>query len=254
MMDPILKCENVSKYFGDFAAVKDLSFHVNPGEVFGIAGPNGAGKTTLFNIISNIPFPPTSGKIIFNDEEIQGLKPHKICHLGLVRTFQIPAIFKEMTYLENVQVGSIFGKDLSLHRSTAKLAIDSAKEAIKLVGLFEERYKRPRGAPLFDIKRLMIASAVAMKPKLLLLDEPVGGLNSSEIMQLMELIRKLQDDGITIVIIEHVMTCLMAISQRVMILNYGEKLAEGKPEEVAENEDVIEAYLGKEYRKYMRTG
>jgi len=253
-MKPILRCENVSKYFGDFAAVKDLSFHVDPGEVFGIAGPNGAGKTTLFNIISNIPFPPTSGKIIFNEVEIQGLKPHKICHLGLVRTFQIPAIFKEMTYLENVLVGGIFGNDFSFYRSNSKLSLESAEEAIKLVGLFEERDKLPKGAPLFDIKRLMIASAVAMKPKLLLLDEPVGGLNSSELMQLMELIRKLQDEGITIVIIEHVMTCLMAISQRVMILNYGEKLAEGKPEEVAENEDVIEAYLGKEYRKYVRAG
>jgi len=253
-MEPILKCENVSKYFGDFAAVKDLSFQVNPGEVFGIAGPNGAGKTTLFNIISNIPFPPSSGKIIFNGAEIQGLKPHKICHLGLVRTFQIPAIFNEMSYLENVLVGGIFGRDFSFYHSNSKLSMDSAYEAIKLVGLFEERDKHPKGVPLFDIKRLMIASAVAMKPKLLLLDEPVGGLNSSEIMQLVELIRKLQSKGITVVIIEHVMTCLMAISQRVMILNYGEKLAEGKPEEVAGNEDVIEAYLGKEYRKYLRTG
>ena len=254
MMEPILRCESVSKYFGDFGAVKDLSFHVNPGEVFGIAGPNGAGKTTLFNIISNIPFPPTSGKIIFDEVEIQDMKPHKICHLGLVRTFQIPAIFKEMTYLENVLVGGIFGKDASFHLSNSKLSLESAQEAIKLVGLFEESGKLPKGAPLFDIKRLMIASAVAMKPKLLLLDEPVGGLNSSEIMQLMELIRKLQEEGITIVIIEHVMTCLMTISQRVMILNYGEKLAEGKPDEVAENEDVIEAYLGKEYRKYLRAG
>jgi branched-chain amino acid transport system ATP-binding protein len=252
-MAPILRCENVSKYFGDFAAVKDLSFHVNPGEVFGIAGPNGAGKTTLFNVISNIPFPPSSGKIIFNGEEIQGLKPHKICHLGLARTFQIPLIFKEMTYLENVLVGGIFGKDFSFYRSDSKLSMDSANQAIKLVGLFEKRDNYPKSAPLFDIKRLMIASAVAMKPKLLLLDEPVGGLNSSEIMQLVDLIRKLQNEGITIVIIEHVMTCLMTISQRVMILNYGEKLAEGKPEEVAENEAVIEAYLGKEYRKYLRT-
>jgi branched-chain amino acid transport system ATP-binding protein len=181
------------------------------------------------------------------------LKPYKICHLGLVRTFQIPAIFKDMTYLENVLVGGIFGKDFIFYRSDSKLSMDSAQEAIKLVGLFEKKDNYPKGAPLFDIKRLMIASAVAMKPKLILLDEPVGGLNSSEIMQLVDLIRKLQNEGITIVIIEHVMTCLMTISQRVMILNYGEKLAEGRPEEVAENEAVIEAYLGKEYRKYLRT-
>lgn len=253
-MKPLLGCINVSRYFGAFAAVKNLNFQVFPGEVYGIAGPNGAGKTTLFNAVTNIPFSVTSGKVILDGKEIQKLKAHQICHAGIARTFQIPHVFDKFTYLENVMVGSLFGKHTKAGRTTkgrhsrnGTSPHESAIEALRTVDLLEKKDTLARGAPLFDIKRLMVASALATRPRLLLLDEPVGGLNRSEIEQLLDLIKKVNEEGVTTVIIEHIMTALMTVSNRVMILHNGEKISEGTPEEVGSDKAAIEAYLGKEY-------
>ena len=253
-MKPLLECKNVSKYFGDFAAVKNLDFQVFPGEIYGIAGPNGAGKTTLFNVITAIPSSLTSGKIIFDGQEIQRLKAHQICHRGIARTFQIPNIFERFTYLENVMIGNIFGKTAKagrISKSPVKTDPNSAQEGVidvlRMVGLLEKKDVSVRGVSLFDMKRLMLASALATRLKLILLDEPMGGLNKAEIEQSLDLIRKINKQGITIVIIEHMMTALMTICDRVMILHCGEKISEGKPEEVGRDKAAIKVYLGEEY-------
>ncbi len=254
-MKPLLECINVSRYFGAFAAVKNLSFQVFPGEIYGIAGPNGAGKTTLFNSITGIPFAVTSGKVMLDSKEIQNMKAHQICHAGIARTFQIPHVFEDFTYLDNVMVGSLFQTRIKADKTAQRRRVrngpsprESAIDALRTVDLLEKRDASARGASLFDIKRLMVASALATRPRLLLLDEPVGGLNRSEIEHLLDLIRKVNSEGVTTVIIEHIMTALMTISNRVMILQSGEKICEGTPEEVGSDEAAIEAYLGKEYR------
>jgi len=252
---PILECKNVSKYFGDFAAVKDLSFEVSSGEVYGIAGPNGAGKTTLFNAITSVTLSATSGKILLDSVEIQRLKSHQICHMGIARTFQIPHVFDNFTYLGNVMIGSIFGggKHGTSHLRTllkrdGKSLEERAIRSLGAVGLLERKDEPARGAALFDIKRLMLASALATEPRLVLLDEPVGGLNRQEIDQIINLIRRLKEQGITFAIIEHIMTALMSVSDRVMILHRGQKLCEGEPREVGRNKAAIEAYLGEEFK------
>ena len=241
IVKPLLECKNVSKYFGDFAAVKNLSFEVFPGETYGIAGPNGAGKTTLFNIITGIPIHATSGHILFKNKEIQKLKGYQICHRGLARTFQIPNIIEGFSYLENVLLGSAFTKP-----THAKSPRERAVEALTMVGLPEKKNMLARGSSLYDRKRLMLASALAANPESILLDEPVGGLNKLEIANLTTLFTELKTENITLIIIEHVMTTLMVISDRVMILQQGEKICEGSPEEVSCDPAVIEAYLGED--------
>lgn len=252
-MGPILQCQEVSKYFGAFAALKGITFVVNTGEIFGVAGPNGAGKSTLFNVITANPFTATSGRVVFQDEEIQGLKPHEICHKGIARTFQTPEVFGSLTYLQNVQIGTIFGKSggRAVFRSPSGLVDDSrerAMQALRTVGLIEKANIMGKVASLFDMKRLMLASALATGPKAILLDEPMGGLNRTEIDQTIRLVREINKQGITVLIIEHVMTALMALSGRVMILDYGETISKGTPAEVGRDKAVIEVYLGEEYR------
>jgi branched-chain amino acid transport system ATP-binding protein len=248
-MRPLLECRGVTRRFGDLAAIKDLDFEVYPGETYGIAGPNGAGKTTLFNVITGIPVPVTSGRVLFNGEEIHRLKAYKISHRGIARTFQIPNIIESFNYWENALIGGIFGRPSDTRHSRERV-----ERALATVGLLEKKGLSAKGAPLFDRKRLMLASALAMEPKLLLLDEPVGGLNRAEIKQLLDLFREIVEKGITLIIIEHVMTALMSISDRVMILHHGEKICEGKPDAVGRDKAVIEAYLGEEYQKLKEAG
>jgi branched-chain amino acid transport system ATP-binding protein len=245
-MEVILQCDSVTRFFGALAAVNELSFHVNRGQLYGIAGPNGAGKTTLFNLLSG-HVALTSGDIRFNGQAIQGLPPHRICHRGIARTFQIPQVFSSGSVEENVLVGAYFGRREKLpgwgfDRDT----ISRVDRALKLTGLEAKRRVPAHSASVFDRKRMMIASALATEPELLMLDEPFGGLNHGEIDELMALIQQLHQTGLTILLIEHVMRALMALSQRVLIMHHGEKLVEGTPEEIRRNSEVIQVYLGRQ--------
>ena len=256
-MDELLKCIEVSKLFGDFAALNKVSFSVPKGVIFGIAGPNGAGKTTLFNVITCNPFPPSSGKVIFEGEEIQKLKPYEIVHRGIARTFQIPVIFYNLTYLKSVMVGSIYGNLTNLKQNifgyNRNRYEKNSLEALELVGLTSKKNDLTVHASLYDLKLLMIASAIATKPNILFLDEPVSGLTDHEIELIWELILKLhKESDITMVIIEHIMKFLMNISDEVIILNFGEVVCKGKPRMVANDEEVIKCYLGEEFKEVFK--
>lgn len=237
---PILEGEGVTKYFGGLAAVSQVDFHVDQGEVVGLIGPNGAGKTTLFNLIS-AALVPKPGTIKFKGEIITGLKPYKICRMGVARTFQLVKVFANMPVIENVLLGSFFGG------STRMSSADAEREAMKsleFVGLSAVRATPAKDLTLANQKRLEVARALATKPELLLLDEMMAGLNPTEIAQAMELVIRIRDEGITIVMIEHVMKAIMGVCDRIIVLNHGEKIAEGAPQEITTNSKVIEVYLG----------
>jgi len=236
----VLEGEGVTKYFGGLAAVSDVDFHVDQGEVVGLIGPNGAGKTTLFNLIS-AALVPKPGVIRFKGEKISGLKPYQICRMGVARTFQSVKVFANMPVLQNVLLGSLFG--MSPGMSSADAAREAA-ELLEFVGLSAVRATPAKDLTLANQKRLEVAGALATKPELLLLDELMAGLNPTEVAQGMELVTRIRDKGITIVMIEHVMKAIMDISDRIIVLHHGEKIAEGTPEEIATNRTVIEVYLG----------
>ncbi len=237
---PILEAEGVTKYFGGLAAVSNVDFSVDRGEIVGLIGPNGAGKTTLFNLISGA-LVPKSGTIRFNTETITGLKPHRICRKGLARTFQSIKVFPEMPVFANVLLGSTFG------RSTTPSATDAEGESVGLlafVGLLDVIEEPAKNLTLANRKRLELARALATKPQLLLLDEMMAGLNPTEVSQAMDLVTMIRFMGITVFMIEHVMKAIMNICDRIMVLHHGEKIAEGTPLEIANSKTVIEAYLG----------
>ena len=243
----LLEVDGLSKHYGGLAAVDDLSFAVREGEAFGIAGPNGAGKTTLFDTITGHAR-ATGGAIRFAGQEIQARTSHVICQAGIARTFQIPAVFPDHTVLANIVVGSYFGRTRRLLPGVRfdGAAIDRAREAARFAGI-DDRLHVPAGPlPLVDKKRLMIASAKATSPRLLMLDEPVGGLNRGEVDAVLELIRKIRSSGVTVVLIEHVMRALMTMSDRVLVMNHGRLLFDGTPEDVQRHEEVIRVYLGTE--------
>ncbi len=237
---PILEGEGVTKYFGGLAAVSNVDFYVNEGEIIGLIGPNGAGKTTLFNLIS-AALVPKPGIIKFKGKNITGMKSYKICRMGLARTFQSVKVFANISVFDNVRLGSYFGKSPGL--SSADAARE-AGEALEFVGLSAMSATPARDLTLANQKRLEVARALATGPELLMLDEMMAGLNATEIAQAMELVTMIRDKGITIVMIEHVMKAIMNVCERIIVLHHGEKIAEGTPQEIATSPKVIEVYLG----------
>jgi branched-chain amino acid transport system ATP-binding protein len=234
----ILEVEKLCKNFGGLAAVSDVDFHIEQHEILGLIGPNGAGKTTTFNLVSGT-IVPTSGTVRFKAENIVGLKAHQICHRGMARTFQSVNLFPYMTARENILVGALFGA-----RSSMSQARKEADGFLEYVGLADKANTLAKGLTLADKKRLEVARALATRPELLLLDEMMAGLNTTEMVGAIELIRKTHAQGITILMIEHVMQAVMGISHRIVVLHYGKKLAEGTPHEITNNKEVIEVYLG----------
>jgi branched-chain amino acid transport system ATP-binding protein len=232
-----LEIKKVSMFFGGLAAIRDVSFQLNKGEILGLIGPNGAGKTTLFNVVNGF-YKPSRGEVFFKDGKISGLKAHQICRKGLGRTFQVVRPLQRMSVMDNV-VASAF-----LHARTRNDAEEAAIDIIRFAGMYDDRDVISKGLPLGKRKRLEIARALATHPDLILLDESFAGLNPSELDESIGIIKKIKEKGVTIMIIEHHMKVIMSISDRIVVLNYGEKIAEGTPEEIRCNTQVIEAYLG----------
>jgi len=241
----LLEVENVSKAFGGVLAINRVSFTLNEGEILGLIGPNGSGKTTMFNLINGL-LNPDRGNIRFNGKDITGMAPYKICQCGIARTFQLVKPFSRITTLENVMVGRFHGCEQARNMKQART---EAKKILALTGLANEHVPNAGSLSLINRKRLEIARALATKPKLLLLDEMMCGLNPVEIENAVKLVMQIRDSGITLIVVEHVMKVIMEISDRVIVLNTGEKIADGTPQDVAGNNDVIKAYLGeKEFK------
>jgi branched-chain amino acid transport system ATP-binding protein len=236
----ILQAENLTKSFGGLAALKGVSFGIEEGEILGLIGPNGAGKTTLFNVISGF-FRPDQGRVVFAGETVSHLKAPSLCRCGLVRTFQVVKPFGNLTALQNVMVGSF------LRTADPGLARERALEVMDLVGLSGCRDTAAKSLTISDRKRLEVARALATRPRLLLLDEVMAGLNPTELVQMLEILKRIRDRGVTLLVIEHIMAAIMTISERILVLHHGEKIAEAVPREVAGDRRVIDAYLGEEY-------
>jgi len=250
----ILEIKGITKHFGGLAALSDLSFQVEPATILGLIGPNGAGKTTLFNVISGF-LTPTLGKVFFQGEDITALRPDQIAQKGLVRTFQGTNLFKHKTVLENLivahhlQVKANFWQLLMNNtrtKSDEASARRSSLDILEYMGLKDMKDELAQNLPHGHQRALGVAMAMAARPQLLLLDEPITGMNVEESGRFIELIRGLRDRGITLMVVEHDMKAIMGLSQRIVVLNYGRKIAEGGPQEVQKNQQVIEAYLGSE--------
>jgi len=253
-MSVLLAIENLGKHFGGLDVLQDVSFSVPAGGVFGLIGPNGAGKTTVFNLVTGL-LQPSSGRIRFHGEDLAGVAPHRITRMGIARTFQNIRVFREMSLLENVMVGMHeqlgYGPlDLLLRRpafrAAEKRALERAHELLTWVGLDHKADLEADNLSYGDQRKLEFARALATEPKLLLLDEPVAGMNPAEKDELMEEIGNIRDRGYGIFLIEHDMRFVMGLCDRIAVLNFGRIIAEGSPEEIRNNPDVIEAYLGRE--------
>ncbi len=238
-METLLRIENVSMRFGGLQALKNVSFTVKNNEIIGLIGPNGAGKTTLLNCVTGF-YKPVEGKVFYKGKEITGLKPHKICQMGLTKTFQLIRAFKSLSVLDNVLVGAL------LKSSRKNEAVKFAKEVIKTVGLEGKENVLAGNLTPADQRSLELARAIATKPEILLLDEIAAGLTPAEVAELVEILKEINKKGLTLVIVEHVMQAIMPIAERIIVLHEGRKIAEGPPQQIRENEKVIEAYFGEE--------
>jgi len=233
----LLEVKELSKHFGGVVALDGVNIKVDKGELVGIIGPNGAGKTTLYNCVTGF-YPPTSGRVFFDGKDVTGLPSHRLCRMGMARTFQIPRPFMSMTLLENVMVGAL-GVGMSLREAKEK-----AKEIVSFLKL-EEQANKPISKLNFNYRRRCeLARALATNPKLLMLDETFAGLNPSEIDEMVKLVRKIHESGVTIMLTEHVMKVVMSLAERIVVLHQGRVIAEGSPREVVNDSRVVEAYLG----------
>ncbi len=256
----ILELRNVSKNFGGLKALHQITFAVNPGEILSVIGPNGAGKTTVFNVITG-SFPPTEGSIFFLEEEITGQKPHQVFRKGVSRTFQTRALFENMSVAGNLIASQIYQTRCGLWdslwptkrtREEEKKLQETALATAGFVGLNHLRDKLAKNLTLEERSRLSIGVALAAHPRLVLLDEPMAGLNVEEIDKIVELVRTVRSRGITVLMVEHKMSAVMNISDRIVVLNFGEKIAEGTPAEIVRNQAVMKAYLGEKYAAQNR--
>jgi branched-chain amino acid transport system ATP-binding protein len=237
----ILSIQKVTKNFGELKALDAVDVTLNEGAILGMIGPNGSGKTTLFNVISGI-YAPASGEVRYKGEKITRKKPHFVCRLGIARTFQVVQPFLRMTVLENVTVSALHGRGLGLREGREK-----ATQVLEFVGLKEKIHSLPDNITTPDRRRLELARALATEPEVILLDETMAGLTPAEIEGVLDLLREMNQRGITIFMVEHIMRAVMTLCERIIVLNYGRKIAEGTPEEVADNKEVIKAYLGDRY-------
>jgi branched-chain amino acid transport system ATP-binding protein len=243
-MTAILEVEKVVKHFGALRAVDGVSFSVEEGEIFGIAGPNGSGKSTLFNIVTGVPYPAQDGVVRFKGARIERLAPHRICRLGLVRTFQRDAVFPSLTVRENIRLAI-------LHGARVRPTGDRIDAALTACGLKAERFNLEAGGiSVFEKKKLTIATALATEPSLILLDEPASGLTPPEVVELADLIRALQRRGLTVLVIEHVLSLLFEVCVRLMVLDQGAAIVTGSPNDVMRDPRVVEAYLGRRTERF----
>lgn len=236
----LFEISGLTKSFGGLEAVSNVDFEVGEGEILGMIGPNGAGKTTVFNLITGF-LRPSSGSVRFKGQNLVGLRPHQICKKGITRTFQVVQPLEKLTVLQNVMVGAF-----SKLNSTAA-ARDEAAQCLEFVGLSQKRDLLAISLTIADRKALELARALATKPELLLLDEVVAGLNPTETDRVIGLIKELRDRHITLILVEHVMKAIMSLSDRIVVLSQGKKIAEGTPEQIAHNQEVVKAYLGDDY-------
>ena len=238
MAGALLEVEGLTKRFGGFTAVNRLTLHVKPGERFGLIGPNGSGKTTLINCVSG-SLPADGGRILFDGQEITSLPPHRRTRLGIVRTFQIPKPFTSMTVLENLDIPL----EYAAHRRSRE-ADGDAMDILRAIGLESKAHLRPAGLTQIEMRKLELARAMAARPKLLISDEAMAGLSSAEVDDILAILFRLNEQGITIIMIEHIMRAVMRFSERIVVLDAGERIAEGTPEEIVRNPAVEKAYLG----------
>ena len=239
-MATLLDVQSVSKRFGGLQALSSVAFTVGAGEIVGLIGPNGAGKTTLFNVVTGV-YPPDGGRVVFGGEDVTGAAPHRLCKLGAARTFQVSKPFAALTVLQTVRIGAL-NRIPDMAGATVK-----ALEVLELMGLAGKRDEPGRSLTVMERKRLEMARALATQPSLLLLDEVAAGLRPSEIQDMIALVRSIAAGGVSVLIIEHVLEAVMRLSARIVVLNHGEVIAQGRPDELVNDARVIDAYLGEAY-------